>query len=204
MKVEQVMTREVVTVRPSTPLREVAQILTGRRISGLPVVADDGSVLGVVSGADLLVKERSPELPRGRLHRARGTRPLLAARTAGEAMTAPAVCIGSDRPLSEAADLMTTRHVSRLPVAEADGTLVGIVTRADLVRAFLRSDAEIEQELHELLGDNGLDVEVAGGEVTLRGVVATRRDAVEATRRARTVTGAVGVCSRLLWSERTR
>ncbi len=138
MKVADVMTVDVVTVGKETPLRDVAALLTERRISGLPVV-DEGRVVGVVSEGDILVKERGRKAERrglfGVLLDDRATAELkLEARTADAAMTSPALTIGPDRPVAEAAGVMVDQGVNRLPVVNADGTLLGIVTRADLVR----------------------------------------------------------------------
>ena len=143
LKVRDVMARSVVTVDPTTPLKDVAGSLVDNRISGVPVVDSLGTVLGVVSEADLLVKEQGAEAIRhrrlvrffGDSSESRAQLAKLAAVTAGEAMTAPAVTLGSARPISEAAALMTARKINRLPVVDG-GRLVGIVTRADLVRAY--------------------------------------------------------------------
>jgi CBS-domain-containing membrane protein len=156
MTVRDVMTRSVVSVRPGTPLKEVAQLLIDHRISGLPVVDDDGAVLGIVSEADFLVKEQGAEAVRHRplariLGESRESRSQLAkigALTAGEAMTAPAVTVSSGRRMAEAAAVMTARGINRLPVVD-DGRLVGIVTRADLVRAYVRSDDELASSIRE-------------------------------------------------------
>jgi CBS domain-containing protein len=153
MTVEQIMTRAVLSVGPETPIKDVARLLSEHHISGLPVRGADGSVLGVVSEADILRKEeRSQPASRGRLgrllRRADGTERKFAARTAGDAMTAPAVTARPTQSASDAASLMLARGVNRLPVVSA-GRLVGIVTRADLVRAFHRSDAELEEEICE-------------------------------------------------------
>jgi CBS domain-containing protein len=181
-RVEELMTRRVVTVPPDMPLKEVACLLVEHGISGAPVVRR-GEVLGVVSESDFLVKERGslPE-PHGLLGWLVGdameeSRAKLNARTAAEAMSAPAVTIESWRSPASAAGLMLEHGVKRLPVLK-HGELVGIVSRADLVRAFTRSDAEIEREIREdvILGafwmsPNDIDVQVEDGEVTLTGRV---------------------------------
>lgn len=150
MTVGNVMTSPVVSVDADMPLKEVAILLVENKISGVPVVDADGAVLGIVSEADFLVKEQGAEAIRHRplarfFGESRGSREQLAkvaAVTAGDAMTAPAITIDSHRRISEAAALMTARRMNRLPVVD-DGRLVGIVTRADLVRAYVRSDEEL-------------------------------------------------------------
>ena len=186
MDVERVMTRDVVSVGPDATLREVAKLLVERRVSGVPVVDAEGAVLGVVSGSDLLGAAADGGL----------------LRTAAHAMTAPVVWIAADRPVREAADVMTRKRLRRLAVSNGRGELVGIVTRADLVRAFIRDDDEIERELAEELAPAGIDAEVEDGEVILRGVVASRAVAADAVARAGRVAGVVAVRSRLLTDAR--
>jgi len=206
MRVAQLMTTDVLTVHPETPLKEVAQLLAARGISGAPVVDDAGHLLGVVSEADILAKERRPQRQTrfGRLlghpepHDAKES-----ARTAGEAMTAPAVTIAADRRIDAAAAMMLDRSVNRLPVVDADGALVGIVTRADLVRAFVHSDEQIEAEireevlLHELWVDPAeFDLRVQQGEVTISGRVHSDSERALLERRVRLVPGVVSVTVR--------
>jgi len=213
MKVKDVMTTGVVSVLPGVSLKEAARLMVERRISGLPVVDDSGGVLGVISEGDLLVKER------GATHDAH--RPLawlvgarengwskLEARVVGEAMTTPAATIGPERPVAAAAGLMLGREVNRLPVVDRDGKLVGIVTRADLVRAFARSDADVAREIRDevvrrqmWLDADAVTVEVAAGQVVLRGCVDRRDDAEVLPKLAANVPGVVGVCSELTWRE---
>jgi predicted transcriptional regulator len=140
-------------------------------------------VLGVVSEADIVAKERGPAAPRGRFSRwfQRAPKPAdtdrLEARTAGQAMTAPAITIESWRTAADAAALMLDRRVHRLPVLKA-GKLVGIVSRADLVSAFARSDEEIALDIREdvllrsfWITPGDVEVTVRNGEVTLTGTV---------------------------------
>ena len=143
------MTTDVVTVTPETSLKEVAQLLVANRIAGVPVCDVDGEVVGVVSEADVLWKELGlPETAGGFLDRilesAYGNTERASALTAAEAMTSPAITIAPDSAVARAAELMIEHRVNRLPVV-AGGRLVGIVARADLVRAFTRSDEEIER-----------------------------------------------------------
>lgn len=209
MKISDAMTRDVATVRPETTLKEVARLLTDRRISGVPVVDGSGRVVGVVSEADIVAKETGREgartwyawllPPEPPLHRAD-------ARTAAEAMSAPAITVEPDRELAVAARTMSECAVNRLPVVDHEGRLVGIVTRTDLVRAFLRPDAEIERELREdvalgvlWIDPERLSVEVREGVVTLAGELDTRWEARMLERFARRTPGVVTVESRLTW-----
>jgi CBS domain-containing protein len=180
VKIAELMQRDVVTVTPETSLKAVAALLVERRISGVPVVLPDGRVCGVVSEADILHKEQQLELSGflGRLlDRAYGDGQRFAARSAADAMTAPAVTVAPGADVSEAARLMIEKRVNRLPVVESSA-LVGIVTRADLVRAFQRSDAAIAEEIAQevllrtlWIAPGSVDVLVEDGVVTLRGAV---------------------------------
>lgn len=209
MHVEQLMTTRVVTASPDMPLKRVAAILAEHRISGVPVV-QDGKVVGVVSEGDILAKERGPTTApaHGMLGWILGnereeSRAKHEALTAGEAMSTPAVTIEPWRSASAAAGLMLERSAKRLPVLEA-GKLVGIVSRGDLVRAFARPDAEIEDDirrevmLHLLwMSPDEIDIEVRGGEVTLRGEVETELLARLLPEEIERVPGVVGVRSKL-------
>jgi CBS domain-containing protein len=210
VKVEQLMTRDPMTVTPGTTLKDVAAILSGKGISGLPVVDGESRVLGVVSEADILRKEQGGGGRRGGalgwlLDRDEPD-PKLEARTAGEAMTSPALTIEPGRPASEAARTMVEKEINRLPVV-SEGRLVGIVTRADLVRAFTRPDKEIEREIRDdvLLSTLWIDpsrvsISVANGEVSLAGEVETRTQAELVEAYVRRVPGVVDVHSELEWS----
>jgi CBS domain-containing protein len=177
--VRDVMTTTVWTVQADAPLKEVAQLLVDRRISGVPVVDGDGNVVGIVSEADFLVKPQGSEgvhhrhLARfvGESRAARAALAKLAAVTAGEAMTAPAITIGPGRPVGEAAAVMTSRGVNRLPVVDGT-TLVGIVTRADIVRAYVRSDQDLARTIREDVLRRTLSLDPAGFTVTVKDGVA--------------------------------
>jgi len=181
MRVEDIMTRTVVSVSPATSIKRVATLLLERRISGLPVVGDDGGVLGIVSEADIVTKTAEDAIPSSRLFDT-GERALLEheARTAAEAMTAPAVTVSPLASVADAARLMGKRSINRLPVVTG-GRLVGIVTRADIVRAFARPDDELTEEIRiDVLRDtlwidpDELGVEVEDGAVRIAGIVDTR------------------------------
>jgi CBS domain-containing protein len=175
---------DVVSVSAEATLKDVARLMVEHHISGVPVVDAEGRVLGVVSEADIVRSEtagtgRAGVLARARAlagHRAGVSMPS----TAGEAMTSPAVTIRSDRSIMQAAHEIADRGVNRLPVVDEDERLVGIVTRADVVRAFVRPDAEIARELREAVvgrlvaPDAGaIEVAVTDGVVLLTGDVAS-------------------------------
>ena len=212
MKIKDVMTVDVLTVPTGKTLKEAAQILATTGISGLVVVDDDRKVVGVISEADILFKERSPEKRRGGSFAwlffpdMLENEAKLDARTAGEAMSSPAITIGPDRPVGEAAAKMLDEAVNRLPVVDEEGDLVGIVTRADLVRAFTRSDGEIEMEIRKelisrtfWLQPTDLEVQVREGEVTVAGEVDTKSDAELLPELIAQVPGVVSVESKLTW-----
>ena len=214
MTVREAMTESVVSARPEMPLKDVARLLVEHRISGVPVVDEAGAVLGVVSEADFLMKEQGADaIPHRALARFRGesraSRAQLAkvdAVTAREAMTAPAVTIAPGQRISETAALMTARGLNRLPVVEG-GRLVGIVTRADLVRAYVRSDDELARTIREdvLLRILWLDpvlfaVEVKDGVASIGGRVERRSTAEMVENAVRMVPGIVDVSAAVEWS----
>jgi CBS domain-containing protein len=213
MTVRDVMTTPVFSVRSATPLKEVARVLVEHRISGVPVVDEDGRVLGVVSEADFLLKESGERGRRPWFERIIGERPQSAARkvkigavTAGEAMTSPAATIEVDRPTTAAASLMVERRVNRLPVVEG-GVLVGIVSRADLVRAFVRTDDQLEEAirrdvlLHVLWLDPVLfDVSVSDGVATIGGRVDRHSMSDMIERAVRNLPGIVDVVNEVSWA----
>jgi CBS domain-containing protein len=208
MKIERLMTRDVVTVLSATPLKDVAALLTEKHISGVPVCAEDGTVIGVVSEADILRTEQGigPDVG-GRLQwffrRLDDELDKLHARTAGNAMTTPALTVGPSEAASAAARLMLLHRINRLPVT-SEGKLVGIVTRADLVRAFHRTDAEIEAEIRDevirgalWIDPETLSLAVKDGAVTVSGPVGTDLDAAAVVSCIRRVPGVVEVRSQL-------
>lgn len=211
VRIGDVMTRDVVSVTPETPLKDVAAVLVERGISGLPVCDADGAVVGVLSEADLLVKQGgSPERSGGLFAWLVETASApdlakLRAHTAGEAMTAPAITVETDSPVSEAARTMVSLGVNRLPVVE-DGRLAGIVTRSDLVRLFTRSDDEIARDIRQdvvkrlWIAPERIEVEVEQGEVVLRGEAETEVEAELLVKHIPLVAGVVGVRSELSWA----
>jgi len=207
--VKDVMTTRVVSVTRATSFRAMAGALREYRVSAFPVLDDDGKVIGVVSEADMLAKEALESEPEGmpgmitgmlrrkEYEKARGT-------TAGDLMTSPAVTVTPDDTIQRAARLMYARKVKRLPVVDANGHLVGIIGRADLLTMFDRLDEDIRQEIqeqvirHELRTDPAtFTVEVKDGIVTLEGVAETTEFGHEIVELIQHVQGVVAVRDRL-------
>ena len=183
--VRDVMTPEVVTVGEQASFKEIAATMAEHRVSALPVLDAEGRVAGIVSEADLLLKEEFPEGPAGgRLfqgRRQRMERAKAAGDTAAELMTAPAVTIGPDASVANAARLLHRHGIKRMPVVDPAGPLLGIVSRADLIKVFLRSDTEIAQEVRQevlvramWVDPDTVTVKVHDGVVTLSGQLERR------------------------------
>jgi CBS domain-containing protein len=180
--VRDLMTTPVVTVGPETPFKEIVARLAEHRISALPVVDDDGLVLGVVSEADLLLKEEFPDpdqdIPLFWTRRRRLERNKAAAATAQNLMTVAVVSIAPDATAPEAARRMHTAKVKRLPVVDNRGRLVGIISRADLLKVFNRSDEDIRREIIDevivgefMMAPSRFFIQVHDGVVVLEGRV---------------------------------
>lgn len=211
MLVKELMTTEVVSVAPETPLKEVARLLSDRGIGGAPVVDENGHVVGVISESDFLIKQRGRDyVPSSPLRWLIDDRhrdiERVEATTAGEAMSAPPITIdGSMATVREAAIVMAHHRINRLPVTRA-GRLVGIITRGDVVRLYLRSDQDIATTVRHLLrAVDGIGVEgVSDGVVVLSGSVPSAAVADTATRIVEAIDGVVGVeTTRLSWMEKT-
>jgi CBS domain-containing protein len=194
-----VMTSEVVTVGPDAGFKACVDLLRIHSISALPVVDEKERLLGIVSEADLLRKEeRAPS----RLHKDRKAK----ARTAVEAMTSPAWSVSPSASLAEAARLMHGKKIKRLPVVGQGGRLLGIVSRADLLKPYLRSDESIRREIAEQLLEKTLfidphtfSVEVEGGVVRLRGDLETKSLGGLVVKLAEGVEGVVAVDSQITY-----
>lgn len=198
--VRDVMTKLVVVAPLDAGFTDLVRLMHDYRVSAIPVVADDGAIVGVVSEADLL-RKGDPELSEWHLlegpHR-RAERRKAAARTARDLMTSPAVVISPTAPTSEAAHLMRTRHLKHVPVVDGHGRVLGVVSRVDLLALFLRGDDAIREDVVELVRRAGadataVDVEVVAGVVRLEGSIAFRSDRDRLVDRARAVDGVVDV-----------
>lgn len=206
--VRDVMTTDVRSVYLGSPVKLIAEQLDLAGITAMPVLNDDADVVGVVSEADLLHKityqDDTEDWPRF-LRRHRTDRAKADGLLARDLMTTPAVTIGPDASVVEAAQLMERRGVKRLPVVDTTGNLVGIVSRGDLIRLFVRSDEALRDEVKAdvldriLLSPSEVTAEVTDGVVTLCGNLRRRSDtelAVEFTRR---IDGVIDVVNTLTY-----
>ncbi|MBE4768453.1 MULTISPECIES: CBS domain-containing protein [Streptomyces] len=197
-----VMTRTVVTVGRGTVFKEIVRLMRDRRISAVPVVEAGGRVVGVVSEADLLPKEEFRDSDPDRYTQRRRLADLAKAGavTAEELMTTPALTVGSGETLAQAARTMARARVKRLPVVDAGGVLVGVVSRADLLKVFLRTDEEIAEEVRrEVVAylfpspASAVRLDVRDGVVRLGGRVRDTSLVPVAARLVRAVEGVVSV-----------
>jgi CBS-domain-containing membrane protein len=180
--VADVMTRRVATVTEETTYKQIVEALTKNGVSAVPVVDLDQHVIGVVSEADLLHKVDIAGLePHGwplERKRTRIAREKANADFAGDLMTVPPITVTESDSVAVAARLMDTEQVKRLPVVDSKGRLVGIVSRSDLLRPYLRTDEDLREEISQgvLLRTMWMDpreftVAVDQGIVTIRGEV---------------------------------
>ncbi|MFF4219446.1 MULTISPECIES: CBS domain-containing protein [Streptomyces] len=212
--VDELMTKKVVSVGRETPFKEIVKELAQNDVTAVPVVDAGNRVVGVVSEGDLMCKSADQTDPFGRLPvpcleaweraRAEGTR-------AEELMSAPAVCARPEWNVVEAARLMAVEGVKRLPVVDEADRLVGVVSRGDLLRVFLRDDRAIREEIvHDLLertlglAPSAVAVDVSEGQVTLTGPVQDRGTIPVLVRLCRAVDGVVSVRERIVQQQEKR
>jgi CBS domain-containing protein len=206
--VRDVMSSPVIHVPPNTPVKAVAELLLSERVSAVPVVDAHGHLLGMVSEEDILVRlidltaGAHPWLTGGHLshefHRRRE------ALTAEGLMSTPVTCVHPDTTLRQAAKTMYLRHLKRLAVVDGS-SLVGIVSRSDLLRVYLKPDEHLRHHAENLLrgalamGAAAVTVAVSEGVVTLDGEVATHSEGDLLVRLLRRLEGVIAVDSRLRW-----
>ena len=202
--VKDVMTSRVIWMEQDTPYAAIAAAFEQYRVSAFPVLDQAGQVIGVVSEADLLAKlalsNEEPGMISGILHhqqleKARAT-------TAGDLMSAPPIIISPQDTVEDAARIMYLRRVKHLPVVDADSHLVGIVSRADVLSVFTRTDEDIRQEVMADVNlstspADEIQVSVRDGVVTLYGSAHSSELVDEITRRVRHIEGVVAVRDRL-------
>jgi CBS domain-containing protein len=178
------MTTKVVVVDEAASYKEIVRLLHEFRVSALPVVDSDGIVVGIVSEADLMLKEDPGQEGEAHLfetRRQRGTREKARGSVASQLMSAPVATARPEASLAEAARSMHELGVKRLPVVDPQGRVIGIVSRADLLSVFLREDEEIRHDVvegviaHTLWIDPAtIRVEVNEGVVRLEGPLERR------------------------------
>lgn len=140
MRIEEIMTPDVITVGPETAIHRAARLMVDHGVSGLPVVDERGAVVGIVSEGDLIIRQKGreqrswwklffedPEALARAYQKKTGT-------TVGDVMTREVISVSPRRPIETAAAMLDKNRIRRLPVVE-DGRLVGIVSRGDLIKA---------------------------------------------------------------------
>lgn len=207
MRARELMSTPVVTIHPEASLKDLAELMVAHRVSGVPVVDRGGMLIGVVSESDVMEKidgaavaDAEGGLPRllTALSKALDGSSKPTARAVADLMTTRVVTAGPDATVQELVHLMIAYDINRVPVVET-GRLVGIVTRADILRTVVRPDAAIETDLrwriaHELWIDpEALQISCRNGIVTLAGTVDTHADAELVRRWAAKTEGVVDV-----------
>lgn len=202
--VSQVMTTDVQCVSRESPFKEIARRMVSGRIGALPVLDVDGRLLGMVSESDLMLKETAGDRAFKRPflgHVARRRRRKAVGRVAAELMTGPPITVGPDARLDQAARKMLRHGVKHLAVTDETGRLIGILSGSDLLKAYVRSDEQIEREvlatIEEVLAAGLVVVTVRGGVATLTGRVPWHRDADLCASVAGRTDGVVGIDNRL-------
>ena len=206
--VKDVMTTQVVAVRSGATFKEMAAALRQYRVSAFPVIDEQEKVIGIVSEADLLAKEAltDPGVLTGVLHhedvsKAEGL-------TAGDLMTPRAVTVRPEDSVEHAAQLMHFLKFKRMPVVDADGGLVGLVSRADVLAVYDRPDDDIREEISGNVIMRGFledprqfAVTVQAGVVTVHGSPETAALGHDIVRKIRHIPGVVAVHDELRYPD---
>ncbi|MFD7502193.1 CBS domain-containing protein [Streptomyces sp. NPDC059850] len=199
-KIGNVMTDDVVRIGHGASSEEAGALLARHRIGGLPVVDEDDKVVGVITGTNLAHSD--PAHP----DRATADPAMGGPATAGQLMSRPAVTVRPQDTIVDAARSMARHRVERLPVVDEEDRLIGIVTRRDLLRVFLRPDDEIRAEVIDevlvrslWLGPHAVGVTVTDGVVRLEGELDRHSEIPIAVRMAAQVDGVVAVVDRLTY-----
>ncbi|MEA3510710.1 MAG: CBS domain-containing protein [Actinomycetota bacterium] len=208
MRVVDVMTTEVEAAHPDWSLKQAARAMIDNGVSGLPVVEDDGTVIGIITEADFIEAEADRAMGRRRLFdTVFGEKKTRVPSTVGAVMTKSPLVVERNTMLSEAARIMTDRNVKRLPVVDPDGCLEGIVSRGDILVAFARDDDAIATDVERgvirrilMLDAPDVSVRVSDGVVTLTGEVPTRTDARLLEELVSRVEGVIRYESDLSWA----
>lgn len=196
-RVADVMTTPVASAHEHATVKEVIDAFVRYGVAGVPVLADDRTVMGVVTVSDVLrVLVGDTGLPLTE----RLTRHLAHAQASGyrcrDIMTTPAVTTHADTTATEALQLSLHRRVRRLPVVDAQHRLIGIVTRSDLLKPYLRRDDEISRQIErEIVGPAAvtLAVDVSEGVVSLTGMAQSPAQLAQLSKRIKAVPGVIAV-----------
>ena len=208
--VSDVMTARVHVASPDMPFKLLVRLIEENRVSAIPIVDRQGVPIGIVSEADLVLKEQRHELEAGHdlVHprRRRDQRAKAAGNVASELMTTPPITVATDASLTDAARLMQRRNVRRLIVVDERGRIAGIVSRSDLLQVFLRTDEEIRKEIIDRLipqllwpVPDGIRVDVRWNIVTLAGEVDRKSDVDVLGRLALNLDGVVDLLNNLTY-----
>jgi CBS domain-containing protein len=210
VKVGDIMSEDIMTITADAPLKEAAQVMVNAGVSGLPVIGDDRKVIGIITEADFVTAEANRSWGRQR-------RRLLAnflgdsmpqnAKTVADVMTLDPHTIDSGSSVTEAARKMTNLRVKRLPVVLPDGTLCGIISRADVMGVFTRPDEDLSDEIENNvaagvlgLSPGDISVSVDDGVAVISGHVPSRSDGRILEELATRVEGVVAVESSVTWT----
>ncbi|MGA9597408.1 MAG: CBS domain-containing protein [Acidimicrobiia bacterium] len=196
MRVVDLMTSDVITASPDTPIKAAARLMVRNKVSGLPVVDENTKVVGIITEADFLRLEVARE-------EAEDPKPV---ERVEQVMNRSVLTITPDATVTEAARIMVVNDINRLPVTDTNGRSLGIISRLDVVAAFTRPDEIIEDEIREdllrrvlFVDPDDISVDVTNGVVTFSGEIGTRNEARLLAELARRLDGVVKVATDLTW-----
>lgn len=196
MRVVDLMTSDVITASPDTPIKAAARLMVRNKVSGLPVVDENTRVVGIITEADFLRLEVARE-------EADDPQPV---ERVEQVMNRSVLTINPDATVTEAARIMVVNDVNRLPVTDISGKSLGIISRLDVVAAFTRPDEIIEDEIREdllrrvlFVDPDDISVDVTNGVVTLSGEIGTRNEARLLAELARRLDGVIKVATDMTW-----
>jgi CBS domain-containing protein len=156
MNVADIMTREVISVRPGMRVGQIARVFREHQLSGLPVVSEAGELVGIITELDMVKRHARPELPaflpllgaylplrtkeyRESLRRITGV-------VAEDIMTTPVNTIGPDASIEDAATVMVSNRSNPLPVVDEAGRMIGIISRTDILRVVEDLELHLDEE----------------------------------------------------------
>jgi CBS domain-containing protein len=196
MRVVDLMTSDVITASPDTPIKAAARLMVRNKVSGLPVVDENTRVVGIITEADFLRLEVARE-------EAEDPQPV---ERVEQVMHRSVLTINPDATVTEAARIMVVNDVNRLPVTDTNGKSLGIISRLDVVAAFTRPDEIIEDEIREdllrrvlFIDPDDVSVDVTNGVVTFSGEIGTRNEARLLAELARRLDGVIKVTTDMTW-----